>query len=299
MPPWPAATTTSYANGRNLTAKEKETFLAWIAAGYAPGDGEYTSKVPGEWLIGEPDKVIQLEEYTIPETDADHLRTAEVDPGVTEDTWVVAAEIQADAFLVLEVNGGPLGAYHKGQTATRLPEGYGFKLKKGEKIPVRVFYMKEKGWEETDSMTRIGVKFAANPASIKKEVTVAQLTNENFTIPAGAENASVAASFEFPADGEIVSLNPVLRLRGKSVKAVAKFPDGKEMELLNIPRWDNNYHFQYQLCAPVAAPKGTKVEVTATYDNSKMNAANPDPEAEVKAGLNGELLEGWLLYSLK
>lgn len=299
MPPWPAAPTTSYANGRNLTAKEKETFLAWIDAGYTPGDGSYTSKVPGEWLIGEPDKVIQLEEYTVPETDADHIRTAEIDPGVDADTWVVAAEIQADAFLVLEVNGGPLGAYHKGQTVTRLPEGYGFKLKKGEKVPVRVFYMKEKGWEEVDSMTKIGVKYAADPASIKHEVKVAQLTNESFTIPAGAESTSVTATFEFPGDGEIISLNPVVRLRGKSVKAVAKFPDGKEMELVNIPRWDNNYHFQYQLCAPVAAPKGTKVEVTAVYDNSKMNAANPDPEAEVKAGLNGELLEGWLLYSLK
>jgi hypothetical protein len=90
----------------------------------------------------------------------------------------------------------------------------------------------------------------------------------------------------------------VLRLRGKSVKAVAKFPDGKQMDLLNIPRWDYTYHFQYQLCAPIAAPKGTKVELTAVYDNSQMNAANPDPTAEVKAGLNGELLEGWLHYAL-
>jgi hypothetical protein len=69
------------------------------------------------------------------------------------------------------------------------------------------------------------------------------------------------------------------------------------MKLVDIPRWDNAYHFQYLLGAPVPAPKGTKVEVTAVYDNSQMNAANPDPSAEVKAGLGGELLEGWLLYT--
>ncbi len=298
MPPWPASPDVAYATGRNLTAKEKETFLAWIAAGYAPGEGAFTSTVPGEWLIGEPDKVIQLDEYTVPENDADHIRTAEVDPGVTEDTWIVGAEILADPFLVLQVNGGPLGAYHKGQTATHLPEGYGFKLKKGEKVPVRVFYTKEKGWEETDSMTRIGLKFAADPASIKKEVLTDRLANDDFTIPAGKDSTSVTASFTFPADGEILGLNPVVRLRGKSVSAVAKFPDGKQMKLLSIGHWDNNYHFQYQLGAPVPAPKGTVIEVTAVYDNSQMNAANPDPTAEVKAGLNGEMLEGWLLYTL-
>jgi hypothetical protein len=299
MPPWPAAASGGFANAKRLTAKEKETLLAWIAAGYAPGEGSYTpERTFGEWLIGEPDATIQLEEYTIPADDADHIRTAQVDPGVTGDAWIVGAEVQADAFLVLEVNAGPLGAFHKGQTAMHLPEGYGFRVKKGEKVPVRVFYTKEKGWEETDSMTRIGLTYAADPVSIKHEVLTERLANDDFTIKAGAESASITAEFTFPSDGEILALNPVLRLRGKSVKAVARTPDGKETELLNIGHWDNNYHFQYQLCAPLAAPKGTVVTVTAVYDNSAMNAANPDPKADVKAGLNGELLEGWLQYTL-
>ena len=68
--------------------------------------------------------------------------------------------------------------------------------------------------------------------------------------------------------------------------------------MLNIAHWDNNYNFLYQLCAPLAAPKGTVVTVTAVYDNSAMNAANPDPKADVKGGLNGELLEGWMQYTL-
>ncbi len=298
MPPWPAAGG-SFSNAKALTAKEKETLLAWIAAGYAPGEGAYTpEKKIGEWLIGEPDQTIALDEYTIPADDADHVRTAVVDLGAAEDKWIVAAEVQADSFLVLEVNGGPLGAYHKGQTAIRLPEGYGFKVKKGEKVPVRVFYMKEKGYEETDSMTRIGVQFAKDAAAIKHEVLTERLANDDFTLKAGAESTEVSASYTFAADGEILALNPVLRLRGKSLKATAKTPDGKTAELLNIGHWDNNYHFLYQLCAPMSAPKGTVVTVTAVYDNSAMNAANPDPKADVKAGLNGEMLEGWMLYAL-
>ncbi len=299
MPPWPAGTAGSFANGKNLTQKEKETLLAWIDAGYAPGEGAYApAKKFGEWTIGEPSKTVALESYTIPSDDADHLRKAEVDLGVSEDQWIVAAEIQADAFLVLEVNGGPLGAFHKGQTAIQLPEGYGFRVKKGEKVPVSVYYTKEKGYEETDATTRIGVQFAKDAAAIKHEVLTERLANDDFTIKAGAEKAEVSATYTFAADGEILALNPVLRLRGKSVKATAKTPDGKTTELLNIAHWDNNYHFQYQLCAPVAAPKGTVVTLTAVYDNSAMNAANPDPKADVKAGLNGELLEGWMHYAL-
>ncbi len=299
MPPWPAGSANSFSNGKNLTAKEKETLLAWIAAAYAPGEGTYTpEKKIGEWIIGEPDQTVALPEFTIPADDADHIRTAEVDLGASEDKWIVAAEVQADSFLVLEVNGGPLGAFHKGQTLTRLPDGYGFKVKKGEKVPVRVYYTKEKGYEETDSMTRIGVQFAKDAAAIKHEVLTERLANDDFTIKAGAESTEISASYTFAADGEILALNPVLRLRGKSLKATAKTPDGKTAELLSIGHWDNNYHFQYQLCAPQAAPKGTVVTVTAVFDNSAMNAANPDPKADVKAGLNGEMLEGWMLYSL-
>jgi len=296
MPPWPGAG--NFSNAKALTPKEKETFLAWIDAGYAPGEGAYApEKKIGEWLIGEPEQTIQLEEYTVPENDADHIRTAEVDLGASEDKWIVAAEVQADAFLVLQVNAGPLGAYHKGQTALHLPEGYGFKVKKGEKVPVRVYYTKEKGWEETDSTTRIGVQFAKDPASIKHEVLTERLANDDFTIKAGADKAEVSATYTFAADGEILGFNPVTKLRAKSVTITAKTPDGKTTELVNIAKWDNNYHFQYMLCAPQAAPKGTVVTVTAVYDNSAMNPANPDATQDAKAGPNGELLEGWMLYS--
>lgn len=296
MPPWPGAG--NFANAKALTPKEKETFLAWIDAGYAPGEGAYAPEHKlGEWIIGEPEQTIQLEEYKVPADDADHIRNAEVDLGASEDKWIVAAEVQADAFLVLEVNAGPLGAYHKGQTYLHLPEGYGFKVKKGEKVPVRVYYTKEKGWEEVDSTTRIGVQFAKDAASIKHEVLTERLSNDDFTIKAGADKAEVSATYTFAADGEILGFNPVTKLRAKSIKITAKTPDGKTAELLSIGHWDNNYHFQYMLCAPQAAPKGTVVTVTAVYDNSAMNAANPDATQDAKAGLNGELLEGWMLYS--
>ena len=298
MPPWPASPQHEFANSKALTPAEKDLFLKWIAAGYPTGDEVYKIAA-GEWSIGEPDHVVSLGELVLAEDAAEHVVEQEAATSFDEDKWIVAAETKADSFLALEVDGGPLGAFHTGNGTVSLPEGHGFLLKKGQTVKVRTFFIKEAGWEEYPSETRFGLKFAANPASITKQVRMERLANDSFSIPAGNDSTSATAEFTFPADGHILSLNPVIRQRGKSVKVSVKFPDGKSQELLAIPRWDTMWHFRYELTEPLAAPKGSVVTVTATYDNSEMNAKNPDASVEVKAGPGGELLEGWLAYTLE
>ncbi len=298
MPPWPASAQHSFANIKSLTPAEKELFLKWIDAGYPTGDEPYTIEI-GDWAIGEPDHVFTLPEQVLAEDLAEHVAEYEIVTDLDEDKWVVATEVKADVFLALEVDGGPLGAYHSGNSVVELPEGHGFLLKKGQTVKVKVFYMKEAGWEEYPAETPFGLKFAENPSSITKQVFVDRMSNDDFSIPAGSDNTTVSAQFTFPADGHIVSLNPVVRLRGKKVTASVKTPDGKTQEILSIPHFDSMLHFRYQMSEPIEAPKGTVVTVTATYDNSDMNAANPDSSVDVKAGPGGELLEGWLSYTLE
>jgi hypothetical protein len=299
MPPWPATTDHSYLNGKNLTQKERDLFLEWIDAGFPPGDGKYAmEKEWGDWAIGTPDEVIQLEEYVLGENVADFAREFEVPTSFDSDKWVVAAEaIPTDTFLTLEINGGPLGSYHTGNSTVTLPEGYGYLIKKGEPVKVRIYYTKEAGWEEFDSETKFGLKFADSGADLKPVLTD-RMGNDDFTIPAGSDSTTASSTFTFPSDGSILSVNPVVRMRGKSVKMTLTLPDGTEKVLVDIPRFDMNWHFNYTLVEPLEAPKGTVVTMTATYDNSEMNAANPDPTVDVKAGLGGELLEGWLTYTL-
>jgi len=297
MPPWPGDTTMSFANGKNLTQKEKDLFIEWIASGYAPGEGEYTfqkdwSKSP----IGDPDAVVKLEEYTMADEVGAHAKTFEVATSFDEDKWVVATEVTpTDTYLTMEIEGGALGSYHSGNSTTVLPEGTGYLIKKGESVKVHVFYMKEEGWEEIDSDTQFALKFADSSAGLKALQT-ARLGNDDFTIPAGAKDTTLTASYTFEADGEIVSFNPVVRMRGKSVTITAKTPSGSEETLVNIPRWDINWHYNYELVEAFKAPKGTVVTISAKYDNSEMNASNPDASVDVKPG--AELLEGWMSYTL-
>ena len=297
MPPWPASAQHSFANNKRLTQSEKDLFLKWIDAGYPSGDGEYKIEV-GDWAMGEPDHVFTLGQQALAEDLAEHVAEYEIATDLDEDKWVVATEIKPDAFLTLEIDAGPLGAYHAGNGVVELPEGHGFLLKKGAAVKVRVFYMKEAGWEEYPAETPFGLKFAENPASITKEVLVDRMANDDFSIPAGSDSTTASAEFTFPADGHIISVNPVVRNRGKKVAVSVKYPDGKSEEILAIPHFDSMLHFRYDMVEPLEAPKGTIVTVTATYDNSDMNVANPDPSVDVKAGPGGELLEGWLAYTL-
>jgi len=69
-----------------------------------------------------------------------------------------------------------------------------------------------------------------------------------------------------------------------------------ETELLcGVPKYDFNWQMTYQLEKPVLLSKGTKIQVSAWYDNSPNNAANPDPTKGCvlgRADLRGDA--GWV-----
>ena len=62
------------------------------------------------------------------------------------------------------------------------------------------------------------------------------------------------------------------------------YPDGTSKVLLSVPRWDFNWQLTYVFKEEVAAPKGSRLEFVAHYDNSPQNKFNPDPTKLVKWG---------------
>jgi hypothetical protein len=51
-----------------------------------------------------------------------------------------------------------------------------------------------------------------------------------------------------------------------------------------VPKYDFNWQTYYMFAKPLAAPKGSRLEAVAHYDNSTGNAYNPDPKATVRWG---------------
>jgi hypothetical protein len=64
----------------------------------------------------------------------------------------------------------------------------------------------------------------------------------------------------------------------------AVYPTGESETLFRVPRYDFNWQLLYEFAEAKAMPKGTRIEVTGTWDNSANNRFNPDPTMEVRWG---------------
>ena len=85
-----------------------------------------------------------------------------------------------------------------------------------------------------------------------------------------------------------------MHLRGKSFMFEATYPNGTTEVLLNVPNFDFNWQLRYVFAEPKLIPKGTRLHLTAHFDNSADNLANPDPTRDVTDGQQtwDEMMEG-------
>ena len=101
-------------------------------------------------------------------------------------------------------------------------------------------------------------------------------------------------------DVKIWALHPHMHVRGKDMTYTAIHPDGRREVLLRVPRYRFDWQLDYYLAEPKALPKGTKVLVTAHFDNSPGNKDNPDPKATVSYGDQtwDEMMAGYFTYTI-
>src|SRR5258706_370447 len=112
------------------------------------------------------------------------------------------------------------------------------------------------------------------------------LRSTTIDIPAGEKNYIVESSYTLPVDVEVTAILPHAHYLGKRLEAWATLPDGKREPLILIKEWDFNWQGDYQFAAPVALPKGTKLSMRYSFDNSQDNPRNPNhPPQRVKYGL--------------
>ena len=79
-------------------------------------------------------------------------------------------------------------------------------------------------------------------------------------------------------------MHPHMHLRGKDMTYTAIYPDGRKEDLLRVPKLRLRLADRLLAGAAAAAAEGTKIHVTAHFDNSPANRANPDPKATVRWG---------------
>ena len=100
-------------------------------------------------------------------------------------------------------------------------------------------------------------------------------------IPPFAMNYELIGVTGYPEPVTIYQFQPHAHHRGKDFTYTAVYPDGREQTLLSVPKYDHRWQLAYELETPLKLPAGSKLVVTAHYDNSTMNMHNPSPEKTV------------------
>jgi hypothetical protein len=192
--------------------------------------------------------------------------------------------------------GNLMCSYLPGRDAEVFPAGTARKIPKGAILNFQIHYSRATHKDETD-ITSVGFIFAKEPP--RQVLHMTSITSQMFLIPPGIPNQEVTECHTFDQDMLITSFTPHMHLRGKSMRYVAHLPDGQEKTLLYVPAYNFNWQFTYLARNPVFLPKGTRIEVIATFDNSPNNPLNPDPSKPVRWGAasENEMMDGWMEYT--
>jgi hypothetical protein len=164
-----------------------------------------------------------------------------------------------------------------GTNAIRFEPGTALLVKAGSVLSFQMHYTAV-GEEATDR-TSVGFVFAKEPP--RQEIRTSAFINALFSIPPGSNNERVESAIEFTDDSHIWALFPHTHLRGKDWEYRLVHPDGRSEVVLSVPKYDFNWQTYYLYAKPVAAPKGSRLEAVAHYDNSAGNKSNPNPNVEV------------------
>ncbi len=308
MPPWHADPTVGHwGNDRSLSVADRQAIVAWADAGAPRGEGEdplvglvHDNSVWG--ALGEPDLVIDIPATDVPASGVVDYQYKYVQNPLDRDVWVRASQIVPGDRTVLhhvitraghlETEGprkgrlsnrssiGGLAGYVPGMVVRALPEGTGTFLPAGAHLEFQMHYTTS-GKASTDS-SKIGIYFYDEEPEFPIRNMI--LANGRLKIPPHAKAHAEQAVQEFKNDALLYSILPHAHYRGKAARFVAKYPDGTEEVLLNVPNYDFNWQTTYEFAEPKVVPAGTKIVYTNWWDNSAQNPANPDPTREVPWG---------------
>lgn len=331
MPPWFAAAPEAghespWANDRSLPAQDRSDLLAWLHSGKPegdPADAPLPRAFPKDWQIGVPDAVIEIpEEVAVQAEGQMPYVMLRVETGFQEDRWVRALEVQPTAIEVvhhvlvfaiapmkkgkrrplealrerIRERDGFFAAYVPGNGAMTYPDGFAKLLPAGSTLLFQLHYTPD-GKAHKDR-TRLGLQFSKEPPA--HVIRTAGIANRKINIPAGDGNHEEKAGIPVQAEMKVLTLMPHMHFRGKAFHYDLVLPGGERKTLLDVPRYDFNWQLAYRYRETVDVPAGSRVEVTAWYDNSKGNPANPDPTKTVTWGpqSSDEMMLGYVEYYL-
>jgi tetratricopeptide (TPR) repeat protein len=296
----------------------------WVESGAPEGNPAHTPKLPtfsGGWQLGTPDLVLTLPEaYVLQPFESaqgrpqpgtrDVFRNFVIPIPITTRRYVRAVEFRADRPQALHHADVAIDLGRVSRALDRAEPGPGFAAMDSAqvynvygwspgKVPVKepsdnawtlepgtdvilLLHMIAGATGETVQPS-IGLFFSDTPPT-RTPISV-KLEAHGIAIPAGEPNYVVEDSYLLPVDVDAVSVYPHAHYLGKEMRGTATLPDGSQQDLLWIRQWDFRWQDRYRYRSPVFLPRGTRLSMRFTYDNSAANRNNRhDPPQRVRSG---------------
>jgi hypothetical protein len=319
MPPWHIDRhigITKFKDDPSLSDAEIATIAAWADAG-APMGNPADMPQPRQfsdldtWFIGKPDLVVTMDQpYILRPDGPDNIVDVLVDPGFTEDMYVMAIESKpADprsfkvvhhftTNLVEDPEEDPVGLflneYALGKNGDVFPPDSGRLIKAGTKINFNL-HLNPRG-EETPVSVKLGLKVYPK-GRVPTYVAFTQHMGDapDLDIPAG-QLSRHDGYFRLSKPALLASFQPHMHNRGKAQCIEAIYPDLRSDSARPGPArvetisCVSNYQFGWHITYPYAddvaplLPEGTIVHVISWHDNTSANKWNPNPKNWVGYG---------------
>ena len=327
MPPWlPEPGHAVFAGERRLRDDQIALIAKWVDSGAPEGNPADAPALPASargWQLGTPDLVLTPgEPYVLRPGARDVFRNFVLPVPITATRYVRAVEFRADRPQVLHHADLALDATRVSRALDRADAGPGFGTMDGGQVmnvygwtpgKVPVLEPSERAWvlepgadlvlllhmiagtSDETVQPSIGLFFSDTPPT-RTPVSI-KLESQAIDIAAGDGRYVVEDSYVLPVDVDAVSVYPHAHYLGKEMRGTATLPDGSRTDLLSIRQWDIRWQDRYRYRSPVFLPRGTRLAMRFTFDNSATNPRNPTrPPQRVRAGPRSidEMAQLWL-----
>ncbi len=295
MPPWSAVNGYGhFSNDVSLTAREVSLILSWADGGAPSGvlmadEDKPAVIVPslGGWEHGQPDAVVAVAASEKVAADSpDRTARVEIATGLTQAKWLTSLQLNfTDRRIVryaavYELRTGQwLGTWTPTHPVSALPAGVAIQLPANGKVAIEIGYRGTT--EDASGVGELGLYFSADkPAQVASPLKISAAP---VSVAAGKSRARVRTEYRLKSATTAAALWPSLGVGATSVEVTSIRPDGVVDTLLWLkdyrPDWPSSYVFK----EPVTLPAGTRLTVTAYYDNASAAPLRAQPSLSVTA----------------
>ena len=333
MPPWKVEPGVGHFVGQDpLTRDEIARLEKWAVAGAPQGEPSAQPPLPNMpdgWLLGQPDLIVKPSRaYTLAAQPTDAFRIFAIRLPVTKRTYVRGIEFhpgngrvvhhaniridRTDATRKLD-EADPLPGYDglmprsaeypdghflgwtPGQVAPLVPPDLAWTLEPGSDLVVQLHLQPSGAVEQV--LPEIGLYFSDRPPT--RTPTILRLGSQSIEIAPGEPRYVIRDAYTLPVDADLLAVQPHAHYRAREIRGTAHLPDGTSRLVMHITDWDFRWQHVYREVTPIRLPKGTRLSMEYTYDNSAENVRNPQlPPAKVYWGQRSKDEMGDLWFQL-